>query len=247
MKESFKILFHKNGDPLDSRCIERIIWAFPSSYRKTVKAIVEKSEGLDKKAFKLLVAKLMPSFRMTRNPKYVFHGVKIQGGTVLDPKHALDKCWKTIKNDLPTLKDYINKNAGGSRNRAIAVLPPVSKDHVIEELSRLFEKLQEVEVENSEVGEVGASKVLFATVPEIALPVDNDEWKYVFKNMEYRKILTMMANEINEWEARFQPREHLERVDPNPNATTLPAIYNVMAMSVRERDKSVEQRERVTC
>lgn len=208
-----------------------------------MKAVVEKSGVLGKTTFKLLVAKLMPSFRMTRSRKYVFHGVKIQGGTVLDPKHALDVCWKAVMNDLPTLKDYINKNAYGSRNRAIVDFPPVSKEYVIETLSSLFEKLREVEVENSQVGNVGASKVLFVTIPEIALPVDNDEWKYVFKNMEYREILTMMAKEIIEWEVGFQPRENLERVAPNPNATTLPAIYNVMAMSVRERDKSAGMTE----
>jgi len=39
-------------------------------------------------------------------------------------------------------------------------------------------------------------------------------------------------NEIGEWENKFQPKNCLEELDPNSN-TTLPAIYNIMAMSAR--------------
>ena len=235
MKESFKILFHENGDPLDPRCIERFIWAFPNSYRKVVETIIEKSERLDQSVFKFLVARLMPSFGMTRNPKFAFHGVKIdKKGAVSDPKHVIDACWKEVGKKMIRLKDYINEKACGLRNRVIADLPPASKDYAIRECSQLFEKLHGVAVENSEVGSVGASKVLFATFPEIALPVDNMEWKFVFKDMTYREVLFTMAKEINEWERKS--KKHLDALDPYPMAT-LPGIYNVMAMSIREKEK----------
>ena len=208
-----------------------------------MKVIVERSEELDPSVFSFLIAKLLPSFGMTRSPKFAFYGVKAdKEGNVSDPKHAIRSCWRRVGKELVTLKDCINRKTGGLRNRALVDLPEPSKKRAIEKLSLLFGKLRKVRVENSEVGDVGASKVLFATFPEIALPVDNAEWKYVFRNMKYRKILKTMANEINEWERRFKPREHLERVDPNPSTVTLPAIYNVLAMSVRERDKQALMR-----
>lgn len=129
------------------------------------------------------------------------------------------------------------KNSSAKRSRVLVDLSPVLREDVIQKTCKLFGRLLQVPVETDKehphkVSRVGASKVLFAVLPEIVLPVDNLEWKHVFKTEEYRKILSTMANEINEWEKKFQPKERLEEVDPSPN-TTLPAIYNVMAMSTR--------------
>lgn len=71
------ILFYEDGDPLDPRCIERFLGSFPKSYAKVVTEIIEQSQSLTKEAFMLNVAKLMPSFLMTRAG--VFRGVKLTG------------------------------------------------------------------------------------------------------------------------------------------------------------------------
>jgi len=62
-------------------------------------------------------------------------------------------------------------------------------------------------------GLVGASKVLFAVLPEVALPVDNSMWKTVFKTIDYGEIMENMASEINKWESSKGKR--LESCDPS--------------------------------
>ena len=232
MRESFRILFYEKGDPIDPCCIRRFICAFPETYQKVVEKIIEKSERLDKEVFECNVATLMPSFKMTRVG--AFHGVKIdKKGIVSDPNGVIDLCWKRVGDELQKLKGYITDKSCGVRNRVLADLSQTSKDYVIKKSSELFEQLRKVPVKTSKVGRVGASKVLFATLPEIALPVDNVEWKYVFKTKEYREILSTMANEISEWERKT--RTQLETLAPK---VTLPGIYNVMAMAARRLEKA---------
>jgi len=188
MPVSFKILFYENGDPIDHRCIRRFTRAFSQSYQKVVETIIRNSATLKEESFRVNVATLLPSFKMTR--KGIFHGVRVSSKGVDDPKG--------------------------------------SKDYVIEKTSGLFVGLRKVKVETWKVGRVGASKILFATFPEIALPVDNREWDHVFKTEEYGKVLSTMVNEIEEWERRS--KMSLDNVD---SKQTLPSIYNVMAMAAR--------------
>jgi len=79
-------------------------------------------------------------------------------------------------------------------------------------------------------GLVGTSKVFFAVLPEISLPVDTTQWRKVFKTNDYGDIITLMADEIMAWEA--QTGYSLDSCDPSPDST-LPSIYNVMAMKAR--------------
>lgn len=228
--ERFRVLFRKNGSPIDAPRIRLLVSEFSESYEKVVKKIIANSTTLNRDTFRSNVAALMPSFRMTRNPKYVFHGVKIQGGTVLDPKHALDICWTQVNGKLQNLKKHLSENTT-DRSRAILELSPESRTYVIEKASKLFEKLKWTSVKDSDVGRVGASKILFAVLPEIALPVDTDEWKYVFRTDDYGKVLSTMIDEVNEWEAKSQTP--FESLDSPP--TTIPSIYNVMAMAARPK------------
>ena len=228
--ERFRILFHKNGSPIDVARIKLLVSEFSESYDKVVKKIIADSTTLNRDTFRSNVATLMPPFRMTRNPKYVFHGVKIQGGTVLDPKHALDICWAEVNGELQDLKKHISDNTS-DRSRAILELSPESRNYVIGKVSELFEKLKWTSVNDSDVGRVGASKILFAVLPEIALPVDNAEWDYVFRTDNYGRVLSTMINEINEWEAKSQTP--FESLDSPP--TTIPSIYNVMTMDARPK------------
>jgi len=235
MQESFKILFYEDKRPIDSRCIQRFVNAFSKSYGEVVREIIEKSEKLDEEAFKFNIARLMPPFKMTRGG--AFHGVKIHGKHPLDLNGVLDQCWKAIGTRLLNLKEDIGSKYKGEQSRMLVDLPLKVRKDVIQETCNLFERLLQVTVESGKgrqyrLKRVGASKVLFAVFPEIALPVDNLEWKHVFMTKKYHKILSIMIKEINEWEKRFQPKKRLEEADSNPN-TTLPAIYNIMAMSAR--------------
>jgi hypothetical protein len=49
-------------------------------------------------------------------------------------------------------------------------------------------------------GLVGASKILFAVLPEIVLPVDNNQWLKVFKTVDIGDVINRMVYEIEQWE-----------------------------------------------
>ena len=204
-----------------------LVSKFGESYKRTVKKIIRNSATLSKDTFRLNVATLLPSFGMTR--RGAFHGLKIIGAAIKDPKHVLDVCWAQVGSELPALKEIIAENSFGQRSRAILELSPDSRNYIIESVSDLFEKLKWTDVSGSYVGRVGASKILFAVLPEICLPVDNAEWDHVFRTDDYHRVLLTMIDEINEWEAKANTR--FESLDSPP--TTLPSVYNVMAMAAR--------------
>lgn len=200
-----------------------------------MREIIKKSERLNEEVFKFNIAKLMPPFKMTRAG--AFHRVKIHRKRLHDPNGVLDRCWEAVGTELENLKVDIKNNTSVERSRVLVDLSPEPREDLIQKIDKLFQKLILVNVRTEKknltnVSPVGASKVLFAVFPEIALPVDNIQWKHVFKTKKYSKILSIMASEIDEWEKKFKPKKNLEKVDPNPN-TTLPAIYNIMAMSAR--------------
>lgn len=165
---------------------------------------------------------------MTR--RGAFHGLKIVDGFIRDPNHALDICWTQVNGELQGLKKHISENTL-DRSRAILELSPKSRNYVIGKASELFKKLKWTSVNGSDVGRVGASKILFAVLPEISLPVDTAEWDYVFRTNNYGRVLSTMIDEINEWEAKSQTS--FESLDSPP--TTIPSIYNVMAMVARSK------------
>jgi hypothetical protein len=109
-------------------------------------------------------------------------------------------------------------------------LSPETRKLIVARVSDLFDKLEWTTVKGHDIGRVGASKILFAVLPEITLPVDNAEWDYVFRTHSYGRVLSIMIDEISEWEK--QSKTHLESLDPNPS-TTLTSVYNVMAMEAR--------------
>lgn len=94
----------------------------------------------------------------------------------------------------------------------------------------LLSRLSSVCWTENSFGLVGASKVLFALLPEAALPIDNTEWKKVFRTIDYTDIITTMADEIKRWE--MSNGRELDSCDPN-RCLTLPGIYNIMAMKAK--------------
>jgi len=94
----------------------------------------------------------------------------------------------------------------------------------------MFKKLLSVCMSDGSYGLVAASKILFAVFPEIALPIDNVQWKHLFKTVDYGDITTLMADEIISWEN--QTGKQLDSCDSSGDFT-LVSVYNVMAMKAR--------------
>jgi len=201
---------------------------FSDSYTCVIKKIIPISTALDREIFRFNVATLMPPFGMTRIG--AFHGFKIVNKVIQDPKGVLDVCWCQTNRELKDLKNYIKRNTS-AMNRALLELSQESQNQVIAKLGELFDVLKWTKINKSDVGPVGASKILFAVFPEFALPVDNAEWKHVFRTNKYRNVLRTMIKEVSEWESKTSIR--FETLDSAP--TTIPSIYNVMAMEARPK------------
>ena len=150
--------------------------------------------------------------------------------TFSDPNGVIERCWDVAGKRVQRLQKFIQQKDMGKRSRVLVEFDAQTQEYVIKELSEIFERLKKIKIGKSFVTRVAASKVLFATIPEIAIPIDKAEWDYVFETEKYEAILTIMINEIKEWEIKTE--EKLESVD-NKKPTTLPSIYNVMAMSAR--------------
>jgi len=223
--QRYKVLFYDEDPsiPIDHRCISRFVQSFSNSYQKTVATIIGKSENLDYEAFRSNVVILMKSFKMTR--RGAFHGVSMDSNT----DDIISLCWRQVGDELKKLKEYSKENYRGKRSRILVELSSESRNYVIQKIDELFRKLTAIKIQTGRVTPVGASKVLFAVLPEIALPVDTSEWKHVFRTENYGEILSTMSNEIEEWEKSTE--KNLESLDEHP--TTLPAIYNIMAMAAR--------------
>ena len=80
-------------------------------------------------------------------------------------------------------------------------------------------------------GLVGASKILFAVFPETVLPIDNRQWLHVFKTVDLGDVLKRMVSDIQRWEKTTG--KHLNELGSSKGLTTLPSVYNVMAMAAR--------------
>jgi hypothetical protein len=229
LQKTFNVLFDK-GEPIGATRIKDKVTHFSASYNRVVKEVIDKSVVLNRETFKFSVATLLPNFKMTRSPKGAFYGLKREKDNVIDPNQVLDVCWVQTEKELLDIRNRLIQHTSNRRSRAVLELPSEQRECIIKKLSELFDKLEWTIVHNSNIGRVGASKILFAIFPEIALPVDNDEWDYVFRTHSYEKVLSTMVNEIMEWEK--QSNIHLETLDPNL-PTTLVSVYNVMAMEAR--------------
>jgi hypothetical protein len=225
---SFRILFDRNGKQKTATEIQSKLNSYSSAYDNVVRIIIKNSVTLDEGIFRFNVATLMPTFSMTRIG--VFHGMRIENKTPIDSDcRVLDECWKRFADDFKEVKKAVSSIP--IRNRALFELPEPSSD-IIAKISDLFDEIKWTTLMGSRVGRVGASKMLFAIFPEIALPIDNTEWDYVFMTDSYRKVLLRMIEEIIQWEKAS--KIDLETMSKN-DYETLPSIYNVMAMSERPK------------
>ncbi len=80
-------------------------------------------------------------------------------------------------------------------------------------------------------GLVGASKILFSVLPAIVLPIDNSQWLRVFKTVDIGDVIRRMVLDIQCWE--YETGEKINELGSSRGLTTLPSVYNVMAMAAR--------------
>lgn len=224
-----KILFDKSGRPLSQKKIKSELDKFGKSYKATMNNITQRiQQGLTQKIFSENVSQLMANFKMTR--KGLFHGIKYLNGAVQDPNGQVSACWSLIGSDAINLKNYLLQQNVSNPNRILAELTAQSRSQVSSDLWIMFKKLLSVCMSDGSYGLVAASKILFAVFPEIALPIDNVQWKHLFKTVDYGDITTLMAVEIISWEN--QTGKQLDSCDSSGDFT-LVSVYNVMAMKAR--------------
>lgn len=223
------ILFKKDGNSYSPGFVEKCVRNFGKSYNETVcKVISNSSDGLNKEIFCRNVAMLMPNFLMGRAGP--FKGVKYIDVNVKDPRGQITACWDSIGKQAGELGKFIDQHRKGSRGRVLVETPRTVQEEIASQVMRLLSRLSSVCWTENSFGLVGASKVLFAVLPEVALPIDNAEWKKVFRTIDYADIITRMADEIQRWEMSTGTK--FDSCDPG-GCLTLPSIYNVMAMKAR--------------
>jgi hypothetical protein len=233
---SYQILFDKEK-PLLPREITRCIHDFGPRYAETVSTIIRntKESALDKQLFLRNSAILLSNFKMTRRGP--FKGVSFKKGNkceVIDPHNKLHECWSCAGEDLLTIKSLLNNEQLEPSPRTLLLLDSTLRTEIVSEIWQAFKKLLRITMSKNTYGLVAASKILFSVFPEIVLPVDNAQWLNVFKTVDFGDVIILMAKEIAEWE-RYTGKQ-LQNCDYS-EITTLPAVYNVMAMKARPGNK----------
>ena len=224
-----KTLFNRYGNPFSQKVIKNSVEHFGTSYTATMCNIIKRSQrGLTQKIFSENVSQLMANFKMTR--KGLFHGVKHLNGAIQDPNRQISTCWSLIGQDAVNLRNYLLQQNVSNPKRILVELTAQARNQVSSDLWIMFKKLLSVCMSDGSYGLVAASKILFAVFPEIALPIDNVQWKSLFKTVDYSDITSLMADEIITWEN--QTGKQLDSCDSSGTFTVV-AVYNVMAMKAR--------------
>ena len=160
-------------------------------------------------------------FKMTRSG--VFHRKLYE---------TLSECWDVIGKTVIDIKNFILKT-GKSRDRFLLEISDIEMAYVIAEIWRMTKAILPLTMSENSFGLVGASKVLFSVLPEIVLPVDNAQWKQLFKTVDLGDVIRFMVEDIQKWE--HVTGEQFNLLDHSNRLTTLPSVYNVVAMNAKKR------------
>ena len=219
---SNKILFTSDGKAITPTKIRDKIAHFGDSYINATQKIIQYSEKLDRdgEVFIKCASLILSNFGMTRSGPFK-KGVN---------KKILPDCWSKIGGHLIAINKLILKS-GCSRDRLLLELDQQQLEELIAEIWLVMKQLLPFTMGKTTYGLVGASKILFAVLPEIVLPIDNKQWLHVFKTVDIGDVINQMISEIKYWETATGAR--LNDMDPLGRLTTLPAVYNVMAMAAR--------------
>lgn len=225
-----RILFEQDGKAYTPQKIINEIDSFQESYINTTYEIIHHSNNLGRngKVFVYCAARILVGFKMTRSGP--FKGVEVtKNGNVTGGKILTD-IWDEIGEDLIRIHNSVC-NSGLSRDRYILELDQNSINGLTAEIWRIFTRLLPFTNGKTRFGLVGASKILFSVLPEIVLPIDTEQWLKLFQTVDIGDIIKGMVSEIQNWETATGTR--LNDMDPLRRLTTLPSVYNVMAMAAR--------------
>ncbi|MDO8578178.1 MAG: hypothetical protein Q7R50_03250 [Dehalococcoidales bacterium] len=222
-----RILFTPDGNPITPDKIREKIVQFEDSYKNTTQQIIEYSKKLDKdgKTFVKCSSLILSNFGMTRS-----------GPFKKDEKvgERLLKCWNVVGASLIDIKHSIVES-GRSRDRFLLESEQIQREKIITEVWLIMKQLLPFTMGQTTFGLVGASKILFSVLPEIVLPIDNIQWLRVFKTVDIGDVIRGMVFDIQRWENATG--KHLNEMDSSKRLTTLPSVYNVMAMAARAKYK----------
>jgi len=215
------ILFQTDGRPIDPAHIADSVAAFGDSYNDAAHTIIRESAGLDEDGtvFRACASRILSSFGMTRGGIFRTRGAEV-----------LQACWREIGSDLLDIRASVG-SGGLDRDRYLLELDEDSRTELIGDVWSLMKRLLPFTMGKTSYGLVGASKILFSVLPEIALPIDNAQWRFVFRTVDLGDILKWMVADIREWES--VTGQQLNTMDKLGRLSTLPSVYNVMAMAAR--------------
>ena len=218
---SCNVLFDENNNPISSIEIKREIRTFGESYKNTMRDIIRYSIVLDSNGgvFVKCASHLLKNFKMTR--RGVFHE---------DLTGTLIKCWCIIGGNLIEINKAIHES-DIPRDRFLLEVDDLKREGLIAKIWGMTKSLLPFTMSNYSYGLVGASKILFSVLPEIVLPTDNIQWKQLFKTVDLGDVIRFMTDDIRRWEN--VTGEKLNTLYPSRRLTTLPSVYNVVAMAAR--------------
>ncbi len=239
---SKNLLFNLEGDAITSDEIREKIAEFGFGYKEATQEIIRNSKVLDKdgEVFVRCTARILSNFGMTRSGP--FKGVKMAENGNVNGKQILLECWNQIGDGLIKIRKSLS-NTGYSRDRYLLELSKPERESLLADIWLLTKRLLPFTMGKTSYGLVGASKMLFAVLPEIVLPVDNNQWLKVFKTVDIGDVINRMAIDIQEWEDITQHR--LNEIDHSRMLTTLPSVYNVMAMDARPKGVKGSQENKI--
>ena len=225
---SSNILFNDANNAITPNEIRKKILRF--SYNDVVHKIIQDSNDLDKngEVFIKCTARILSNFGMTRSGR--FKGIEIAENGNVNCKEILLNCWNEVGGRLLEIHNSVLES-GYSRGRYLLELSKPKREELIAEIWLITKKLLPFTMGKTSYGLVGASKLLFAVLPEIVLPVDNIQWLNVFKTVDLGDIINRMVFDIQHWEK--VTGQKLNEMDYSKKLTTLPSVYNVMAMAAR--------------
>jgi len=220
------ILFTATGDAITPDEICEKIACF--GYNDAVAQIIQNSKILDKngEVFVKCASLILSNFGMTRSGR--FKEFEKQ-------KEILVNCWTEVGEYLIKIHDSVIKS-GLSRDRYLVELSEYKREELIAEIWLITKRVLPFAMGKTSYGLVGASKILFAVLPEIILPIDNSQWLRVFKTVDLGDVIKRMTSEIQSWENATGKK--LNDIDYSKKLTTLPSVYNVMAMAARPKKLS---------
>jgi hypothetical protein len=218
-----EILLDARGHAVSPIEISNRINAFGDSYSDAIKEIINNSKILDNEGevFIKCASRILSNFKMTRRGP--FH---------LNYYEKLRSCWNAVGANLKEINNSVLKS-GLPRDRYLLELSEREREVLIAEIWLITKKLLPFTMGKTSYGLVGASKILFSVFPEIVLPVDNAQWFQVFKTVDLGDVLHRMVHDIQKWEG-ITGRQ-LNELDNSKRLTTLPSVYNVMAMHTRPK------------